>query len=46
MVREVLLTKDVEYSKDGVLILVPKGTQILLDEIQQIGLINGDHVEI
>lgn len=40
------LIHEIIYIKDGIEILVPKGTSVLFDEIDQSGLIAGDHIQM
>lgn len=43
---EAMLTMDIEYSKDGSMIIVGKDTHILVDRVKNVALILGTHVDV
>lgn len=44
--KEAMLSKAISYNKDGVSILVPQGTRIVVDQQRQVALIGEDHVDV
>lgn len=45
-IKPAVLTIDISYKKNGVIISVKKDTRILVDTIENIALIENDHVDI